>query len=187
MTLQKKALEICHFDPETGEDLKRSPRAREDCEAACYDCLLSYYNQNQHDILDRKAIKDYLLLLSHVKVEVSPSAKPRAEHLKGLMNLAGSELEKDWLRFLDQNNFRIPTSAQKFIEECKTRPDYYYRDYQAVVYIDGPVHEYPDRHKRDVQQSDCLQDLGYTVIRFDYKDNWSNIVDRFPHIFGKEL
>ncbi len=36
-----KALEICHFDP-SGTDLKRAPRAREDCEAACYDCLFSY-------------------------------------------------------------------------------------------------------------------------------------------------
>ena len=29
------------FDPDTGEDLHHAPRAYEDCEAACYDCLLS--------------------------------------------------------------------------------------------------------------------------------------------------
>ena len=55
----RKALEICHFDPE-GRDLKRAPRAREDCEAACYDCLLSYTNQFDHASIDRHAIRDLL-------------------------------------------------------------------------------------------------------------------------------
>jgi hypothetical protein len=44
---------LCHFDPDTLEDLKRAPGANEDCEAACYDCLLSYYNQRDHRLLDR--------------------------------------------------------------------------------------------------------------------------------------
>jgi len=32
--------------------------ATEDCEAACYDCLMSYGNQRDHKHLDRKLIKD---------------------------------------------------------------------------------------------------------------------------------
>ncbi|OGO32969.1 MAG: hypothetical protein A2Z16_04630, partial [Chloroflexi bacterium RBG_16_54_18] len=39
----QEALRLCHFDPATGEDLRRAPNAKEDCEAACYDCLMSYY------------------------------------------------------------------------------------------------------------------------------------------------
>ncbi len=31
---------------------RRAPRAREDCEAACYDCLMSYANQPDHQLLD---------------------------------------------------------------------------------------------------------------------------------------
>ena len=50
------ALELCHFDPDTGDDLRHAPGAREDCEAACYDCLLSYANQRDHRLLDRIAI-----------------------------------------------------------------------------------------------------------------------------------
>ena len=56
----KVALEICHFDPSTGEDLRRSPGAKEDCEAACYDCLMNYGNQMDHEILDRQLIRDIL-------------------------------------------------------------------------------------------------------------------------------
>src|SRR5207302_116023 len=49
----RKALEICHFDPDTGTDWGHAERATEICEAACYDCLLSYYNQRAHLLLDR--------------------------------------------------------------------------------------------------------------------------------------
>jgi hypothetical protein len=39
------ALQLCHFDPETGEDKLRPDGVDENCEAACYNCLMSYYNQ----------------------------------------------------------------------------------------------------------------------------------------------
>ncbi|MDQ3760859.1 MAG: hypothetical protein M3460_03945 [Actinomycetota bacterium] len=42
----RRALEICHFDPDTGEDLGGVlDRTGERCAHACYDCLLSYRNQ----------------------------------------------------------------------------------------------------------------------------------------------
>ena len=51
------ALDICHFDPDTGEDLHRARHAKEDCEAACYDCLMHYANQPVHRLLDRQAVR----------------------------------------------------------------------------------------------------------------------------------
>ena len=52
-TAARKALEIAHFDPDTGDDLRPCAEgARERCEKACYDCLLSYSNQWDHE-LDR--------------------------------------------------------------------------------------------------------------------------------------
>ena len=56
----RKALEILHFDPDTGEDLQRAPHAIEDCAQACYDCLLSYSNQWDHQHLDRHRVVDLL-------------------------------------------------------------------------------------------------------------------------------
>jgi hypothetical protein len=56
----RRALAICHFDPDTGADLGHAPGARERCEAACYDCLRSYYNQRDHAHLDRHAIAPLL-------------------------------------------------------------------------------------------------------------------------------
>ena len=71
-----QALELCHFDPQ-GNDLGRAPGAREDCEAACYDCLMSYTNQRDHELLDRMLVRDILLALAQSQVISSPVALSR--------------------------------------------------------------------------------------------------------------
>ncbi len=43
----RTALEICHFDPDTGEDLG-GPSEHEKCARGCYTCLLTYANQGHH-------------------------------------------------------------------------------------------------------------------------------------------
>src|SRR5262249_32307553 len=93
--LAKEALRLCHFDPDTGEDRRRAPRASEDCEAACYDCLMEYYNQRDHPLLDRQAVLDILLRWTGVHVAAAPGPQSRAEHLVQLSRLAGSALERD--------------------------------------------------------------------------------------------
>jgi very-short-patch-repair endonuclease len=179
-----QALDLCHFDPETGEDRRRAPRATEDCEAACYDCLMTYGNQRDHSLLDRMEIRDILMECKHCRVLASPVALPRAEHLQQLLNQAGSELEKRWLQFLEKHDFHLPSKAQVFLEKCKTRPDFIYDDHLAIIYVDGPIHDFSDRAKRDVEQTECLEDLGYTVIRFGHQDDWQKLVSKFAHVFG---
>ena len=65
----RKALEFLHFDPDTGEDLHRAEHAREDCAQACYDCLLSYSNQWDHQHLDRHTVIDLLQRLMRAHTE----------------------------------------------------------------------------------------------------------------------
>ena len=69
----REALQLCHFHPDTGADLRRAPAAREDCEAACYDCLMSYSNQREHEMLDRQRIRELLLELASAQVVAAPS------------------------------------------------------------------------------------------------------------------
>ncbi|MGH3815624.1 MAG: helicase-related protein, partial [Pseudonocardiaceae bacterium] len=58
----RRALEICHFDPDTGEDRGGIlDRTGERCARACYDCLLSYRNQGNHLLIDRHLARDLLL------------------------------------------------------------------------------------------------------------------------------
>lgn len=181
----REALSLCHFDADTGEDLRRAPRAKEDCEAACYDCLMSYQNQRYHQLLDRQTIKNVLLQLRDAGVEASPTNLSRTEHLRVLMNQAGSELERSWLGLLERQNLHLPSHAQKLVEACETRPDFLYAEEQVAVYIDGPPHDFPERQARDHAQTEAMNDYGYTVVRFHHQDDWVAIIDRYPYVFGK--
>ncbi|MBI4601554.1 MAG: DEAD/DEAH box helicase [Planctomycetes bacterium] len=181
----RRALSICHFDPETGEDRRRPPERREDCEAACYDCLLSYGNQRDHLLLDRHQARPILLELASASVVSSPGSVPRGDHLQTLLGQCASDLERDWLRFIDSRELRLPDKAQVFVKECNTRPDFLYNEHHAAIYIDGPLHKYADRAKRDATQTTCMEDLGYTVIRFAGEvAEWAKVVERYAYVFG---
>ncbi len=181
-----EALQLCHFDPATGEDLRRSPGMKEDCEAACYSCLLNYGNQRDHALLDRQSIRALLLDLARCTTETSPTTLSRAEHLAALKRQAGSGLEIKWLDFLKQHHLKLPNQAQILVEACRTRPDFLYEgDTYAAIYIDGPHHDYPERQGRDQEQTECMMDKGYEVIRFGYEDNWAGIIEQYSYIFGR--
>lgn len=183
----RTALELCHFAPDSGDDLGRTEGAPDPCDAACYNCLLSYTNQPDHQVLDRSLVRDVLLDFMRSSVNASPIGKSPEEHFEMLKRLAGSTLEMDWLDFIKTSRLRLPTDAQKLFPQCHTRPDFYYADHHAAVYIDGPVHEFPDRQARDNEQSAAMEDLGIRVIRFGYKDEWEKIVSANPDIFGRAV
>jgi len=180
----RQALRLCHFDDD-GDDLRRALNAKEDCEAACYDCLMSYTNQTDHKLLDRTLIRDLLMQLANGTLKASPVAASRAEHLRRLKALCESDLEREWLDFLEAHNLRLPDAAQKLIEACNTRPDFFYTDQSVAIYIDGPDHDFPDVAARDHQANECLVDLGHTVIRFGYKELWLTVCDEHSYVFGK--
>ena len=182
--IASKALEICHFEPSTGADLHRADTASENCESACYDCLMNYANQRDHILLDRRLIKDILLQLANSSITSSPIEQPRRQHLKALVSQSASSLERQWLAYLEQQQLHLPTKAQFLIAEAGTRPDFFYQDHFTVIYVDGPAHQYPERQQRDRQQEEDLQDLGYAVIRFGHRDDWASIFAQYPNIFG---
>ncbi|HLG64836.1 MAG TPA: DEAD/DEAH box helicase [Ktedonosporobacter sp.] len=181
----REALRLCHYDPLTGDDLRRAPRAREECEAACYDCLLTYANQRDHQLLDRRGIRDILLRLAGSHVVASSTATPRPQHLEQLQRLTDSSLEQQWLAYLQERGHRLPTKAQQLIPQCQTRPDFCYEDEYVAIYIDGPYHDFPERQARDAAAKECLEDLGYLVIRFGHQDDWDAIIASYPNIFGR--
>ena len=175
-----KALELLHFDPKTGTDLSEG---EDRCESACYDCLMGYYNQRDHELLDRMLVKDYLLRLSGSVVKASSGSESRADQYARLVNLSGSGLERSFLKHLYDGEYRLPNDAQRLFDQCSTRPDFIYDEQRTVVYIDGPHHQYPERAERDARQTVDLEDLGWTVIRIDHED-WAAVIGKRPSVFG---
>ena len=78
----------------------------------------------------------------------------------------------------------VTTGAQHLITACSTRPDFLYEEEYVAVYIDGYHHLNPERQNRDREKMECLEDCGFTVIRFTVLEDWRNIIRQFGSIFG---
>ena len=77
-------------------------------------------------------------------------------------------------------------SAQYYIEQAKTRADFFYSRQRAAVYIDGPHHEYESQKVTDAEQTAALNDLGITVIRFTRETvGWHDLAREHEWVFGK--
>ncbi len=171
------ALTICHTDPQTADDVD-GDTGDGACEAACYDCLMSYSNQLDHGLLDRDLAVEFLQPFAG-GAEFLPDA-----HDERLAEDSESGLERQFLDFLQRGGYRRPDRGQAFFEDARTRPDFVYDEACAVVYVDGPHHDWPERARRDVEQSAAMRNLGFQVIRFSHRDNWQPIVAEHPAVFG---
>jgi superfamily II DNA/RNA helicase/very-short-patch-repair endonuclease len=180
----REALSICHFDPDSGEDLGHAEGATEPCEAACYDCLLSYSNQRDHKLLDRQAIRDLLIALAGGTVSAVAGSAPPDEHLNLLRQRCDSELERSFLDLLAAQRRRLPSHSQKLVANAQVRPDFLYAEHQVAVFIDGPIHDQPDIQVDDADATTRLEDAGYEVIRLRYGEDWQATLDEYPSVFG---
>lgn len=178
----RKALEIAHFDHTTGDDLGHAPGASERCERACYDCLLSYSNQLDHELIDRHAIKDLLLELAQSITTQRGSGQARAVALENLP-ATSSAAEQRFIDLLRRGDYALPTGAGEFIADAKARPDFVYRTASPIaIFIDSTDHK--DVDGRDSAAEERLYDAGWDVIRLREGDAWDEIVKRRPDVFG---
>jgi len=162
-------------------------RWKSECEAGCYRCLLSYYNQTEHPLIDRR--EDHML---EMLCRLARGTRKGLEHevatgdsYRELMNASTSSLEKAWLRFIASNGHRLPTRAQPLLEIYATRPDFAYTDTQTLVYIDGPHHHTMVRERADAEIDRRLTDAGYTVGRCPAdQSSWPGIAAEYAWVFG---
>lgn len=176
----RAALETCHYDPNTLED-----KGATSCGLACYECLLDYANQPDHDKLDRTLVRDLLSHLMRAQCRPAGGTGTRAERVAALKAQCDSKLEKDWLDMLDSLGLRLPSHAQYSVPDLYTRPDFYYQEEQTAIYVDGPPHDDLGQVREDGDITRRMQDVGYAVIRFHHKANWKEIFQHHPDIFGR--
>jgi very-short-patch-repair endonuclease len=182
----EEALRICHFDPETGEDVAE----KDTCSRACYRCLLSYSNQTDHPRLDRLLIRDYLIALKQSITTKVAQGRDYEEQYQWLQEKRdpNSSLESKFLSVLYASRRRLPDRAQFRPEKgiyCEA--DFYYeRDglNGVAVFIDGPSHDDPIQQQKDSEQRTKLEDLGYRVVVIRYDKGLEEQIISCPDIFG---
>ena len=175
----RTALQIMHFNPETGVDTSGDEpgTGQEPCVRACYDCLLSYGNQRIHDMIDRHLVRDLMLRLASATVERDTAEDPRSSPQPE--NPLGAE----FVAWLESRGLRLPDDADREAEG--TRPDLIYRlpDGNAAVFIIGDGH---DPAGRDEDARDVLRDLGWSVITIGPGADWAAVAARYPSVFGSQ-
>ncbi len=178
----RTALQIMHFDPETGADRSVDEPGRERCVRACYDCLLSYGNQRVHEMIDRHLVRDLVLRLASAVVSLPAAATMERPEASEPQNSRAAEF-LTWLRARD---LRLPDEMDREAEGA--RPDMIYRlpDGNAAVFVKGIDEDSEEQDGRDERAQDVLRDLGWSVIIIGAGTDWAAVATRYPSVFGTQ-
>lgn len=182
----RRALDICHFDPLTGDDLG-GPNSDDRCAAGCYDCLLSHANQFDHASIDRRLVRDLLRALAESVTATGSAGRGPTAAVDYLEAFTDSSLERRFLDHLRGHGHRLPDRAQVVVEAAHASPDFVYDlpGNPTAVFVDGPVHDSPHAAQRDVAAEERLLDAGWNVIRVRHDDDWPAKLASHPSVFGR--
>ena len=156
-----RARELLHeFDTEPG------------CNSACYECLLSFYNQREHELLDRNLVLPGLRALESVKIERIENHEDEWK-MQELISGCDSGFERKVLEELSNHGILLPDSGQKIIYDEDVpvaKADFFYERLNIAVFVDGPLHDNDYVQKDDENKRSRLREMGYRVfsIRYDH-------------------
>lgn len=194
-----EALRIMHFQsPPAGQPWRKSELTQELdedgkplCEAGCYKCLLSYYNQPDHPLIDRQdkeaggQLLDILCRLTKATAQHGSQGRAPEQHSEELARMSTSTLEKAWLAHVEEHGHLKPDRAQHTLSAAGVNADFFYDDFNLAVFIDGPHHDTDAQRTKDAQATRKLEDLGLIVIRFPKETHtWPAIFAANADLFG---
>lgn len=179
----RAALTLMHYEvpggevsPTTVQDLagaNAGPGAIP-CEAGCYQCLLSYFNQPDHVIIDRrnKEAVAFLAALANSAVQPLHRAASSAANDGGQ---SGPSPLQDWLAALSRLGLRQPDKLNVPVNGGEATADALYQAARALVFLappSEPIMSY-------------AQDRGFTVMVFPADPSgWPSIFSTHSSIFG---
>lgn len=174
----RKALDVLHFDvPEEGElpsNLQDKPDTM--CVAACYRCLLSYYNQPEHEHIHRrdKTTVDILLRLARSTVRELPGQTRRRSSRPAPPNDA-SPFER-WNEMAKAH--KIPAQDEKPFVHADVRAPLIWRKYLLLVVFeaDPPL---------PAAAREMLDILGFSVLVFGTDEaTWADGFGTLEKVFA---
>ncbi|HID70278.1 MAG TPA: hypothetical protein EYP35_07450, partial [Desulfobacterales bacterium] len=133
------------------------------CEAGCYKCLLSYYNQPEHDKIDRKneLVLTLLCELANAKVTIEKVSQKKSE------SLALSPLQVALKEILDSQNFPLPDSWNETINGIQI--DALYQDMQVAIILTDTSNN---------QQLTELENYGYIpIVLPEAQSKWHELLE----------
>lgn len=155
----REALKIMHFDlsdkmPTTTDELLDV--GKNICVAGCYKCLLSYFNQTDHELIDRR---DQLARSILLKLAQSVIIKAKDQPVEIKSDSADKVLELF-------NRENIPATDSKPLQIDDVSLTYVWRSHYVVVLT----------QKLPVITANKLEDKGFTLV--DFSETQSSWVDQ---------
>lgn len=179
-----KALELMHFSKPQGswrfEELdqleKRDDQGNRICEAGCYQCLLSYFNQPDHEHINRRNSDVIKLLVALANAQVTPANSIKSEGIPAEQVSDDSDsLAKQWLLALGSRGLRMPDATQLSISNGQAVATAQYKTSRTLVFVETIP----------VEVSQQLLDKGWTVLDFSNTHNWNELFDRHAALLGR--
>ena len=179
----REALNLLHYDtaklPETftQDDLAAVENKRPDgthiCEAGCYQCLLSYFNQPDHELINRRDPEALRFLVRLAQATVGP-ARPKVPTGLSLCEQPGEILVR-WQETRAGLGHRAPDSVGQDLPDGLGTVDALYRSVRAIVLLR------PSSPALNVHAAD----KGYSIIEFpNDPGTWPSIFLAHPDVFG---
>ena len=141
------------------------------CEAGCYQCLLSYFNQPDHEHINRRHPEVLKLLVALANAQVQ--AKADVTEAATATSLANEQLDA-WLASLEQRGLLHPDTLNVAVNQGAATAAAQYKTARALVFL-SPV---------DADTSNLLHDKGWQVLDFCEPARWEELFAAHFDVFG---
>lgn len=175
------ALRLMHYNVPQGEwQFDKLPELEQTdalgsriCEAGCYQCLLSYFNQPDHEHINRRNADALKLLVALANAQVQPS---QASIAAAGRNSAGScdDLMEQWLQVLSRTGQRQPDVINVSVLNGMATAAGQYKTVRALVFLEVVSNELHG----------VLVDKGWQVLDFSDQSQWSAQFAHHADVFG---
>jgi len=135
------------------------------CLKACYECLLNFYNQREHETFDRRLVMPFLKNFQSVEIKMSDHDENRIIS-QYLLQKCGSSFETEVLYETHRRGLPFHNDSQKIIyhqDSLVAQADFYYARKNLILFIDGEPHSSDYVIKDDDRKRKELKNLGYRV------------------------
>ncbi|WP_395600575.1 DEAD/DEAH box helicase [Pseudomonas sp. B19125] len=141
------------------------------CEAGCYQCLLSYFNQPDHENINRRNDDALKVLVALANAEV----KPRQHQSPVSPSVPIDDRFNQWRQALAAADLRQPDAVQVSVNQGAVVAAGQYKSARALVFLDDI----------DAATAALLADKGWQVLNFSDPSQWNAQFAAHPDVFGK--
>ena len=133
------------------------------CEAGCYQCLLSYFNQPDHEHINRRDPDALGLLVALANARVAPHVAPRVDTATPAVPQAAGELRDQWLAALKAAGCRMPDEGPLTVLGGSAQMAAKYAATRTLVALQTPSPE----------TTAALEERGWTLLDMSDSSLWA--------------